>query len=136
MLLLKAKEHNWGLIGPGDWEKRSWKISDDGWYSYTVSFRSGSPDLPEIPSVTEEGVFSRESLQALRDALNADWTDEESFADDGSAWEFKMYQDDAVIRHRKTGYIYGIEPYETIADLLYEETVEEPEEDTDEEVLP
>lgn len=32
MLLLKAAEHNWGLIGPGNWEKHSWKINDDGWY--------------------------------------------------------------------------------------------------------
>ena len=41
MIILKAKEHNWGLIGPGDWEKHSWKIQDDGWYEYKESYRSG-----------------------------------------------------------------------------------------------
>jgi hypothetical protein len=38
MLILKAKEHKWGLIGPGDWETRSWKINDDGWYQYKESY--------------------------------------------------------------------------------------------------
>lgn len=28
MFILRAKEHNWGLIGPGDWETRSWKSND------------------------------------------------------------------------------------------------------------
>ena len=55
MLLLKAVERNWGLIGPGVWEKRSWKINDDGWFQYTTRYRSGSPDIAEIPDVTEEG---------------------------------------------------------------------------------
>ena len=48
MLILKVKEHNWGLIGPGDWETRSWKINDDGWYEYKESYRSGSGDIEEI----------------------------------------------------------------------------------------
>ena len=30
MLLLKATEWNWGLIGPGDWDRRSWKVNNDG----------------------------------------------------------------------------------------------------------
>lgn len=29
-MLLKATERNWGLIGPGTWEKRTWKINSDG----------------------------------------------------------------------------------------------------------
>lgn len=39
MILLKATERNWGLIGPGDWDKHSWKINDDGWYQYTWLIR-------------------------------------------------------------------------------------------------
>ena len=34
MIILKATDKNWGLVGPGAWEKRSWKINDDGWYQY------------------------------------------------------------------------------------------------------
>jgi hypothetical protein len=28
LYILKAKEHNWGLIGPRDWENYSWKSND------------------------------------------------------------------------------------------------------------
>jgi len=121
MLLLKATERNWGLIGPGDWDKRSWKVNDDGWYQYKETYRSGSPDIPEIPTVTEEGVLSGEQLNALKELLAADWSEETTDACDGTAWEFKLYQDDTVIRHRDLGYIDGIEPYETIASILSEQ---------------
>ena len=47
-------------------------------------------------------------------------------AGDGSAWEFKLYDENGtVIRHRDLGYIYGIEPYESIASLLLSEKPEE-----------
>ena len=36
-MLLKATERNWGLIGPGTWEKRTWKINSDGTYTLTMS---------------------------------------------------------------------------------------------------
>ncbi|MBR5959800.1 MAG: hypothetical protein IKZ98_02300 [Clostridia bacterium] len=124
MLLLKAKERNWGLVGPGDWEKRSWKINDDGWYQYTTTFRSGSPDIPEIPAVTEEGQLSVGKLQELKALLAMEWTDETTQACDGSAWEFKMYENDTVIKHRELNYVYGIEPYESIAVLLSDEVDE------------
>jgi len=40
------KEHNGGLIGPGDWEKHSWKIQDDGWYEYKESGKVKAADNP------------------------------------------------------------------------------------------
>ena len=44
MLLLKATERNWGLIGPGDWEKRTWKIHTDGTYQRKTTYRPVDPD--------------------------------------------------------------------------------------------
>ena len=121
MIILKAKEHNWGLIGPGDWEKHSWKIQDDGWYEYKEAYRSGNGDIEEIPTVTEEGVLSSSQLSQLKDLLAAEWTDEKTDACDGAAWEFKMYENGEIKKHRDLGYIYGIEPFESIVKLLTEE---------------
>ena len=88
MLLLKANERNWGLVSPGSWEKRSWKINTDGWYQYKESYRSGSPEITEIPDVVEEGALSSVQLSRIQEALEMDWTDEAADASDGTAWEF------------------------------------------------
>ena len=52
--------------------------------------------------------------------MNSEWSEEATDACDGIAWEFKMYEGDAIIRHRELGYIYGIEPYEGMAEVLSE----------------
>ena len=117
----ESKEHNWGLIGPGDWEKHSWKIQDDGWYEYKESYRSGTGDIEEILTVTEERVLSSSQLSQLKDLLEAEWKDEKTDACDGAAWGFKMYENGEIKKHRDLGYIYGIEPFESIVKLLTEE---------------
>ena len=117
MLLLKAVERNWVLMGPGSWEKRSWKIHRDGTYQMKTTYRPMESDDP-IPDQTEEGALSDEQMEKLQECIDAYWSDAATDACDGSAWEFKLYQDDTVIRHRETGHIYGIEPFESIAALL------------------
>ncbi|MBQ5990061.1 MAG: hypothetical protein IJL67_11275 [Oscillospiraceae bacterium] len=37
-LLLKAAEHNWGMIGPGDWRLITWFIYNDGSYDIISEF--------------------------------------------------------------------------------------------------
>ena len=71
--------------------------------------------------MVEEGVLSTDQMERLKSALNREWSTETTDACDGTAWEFKMYEGGAVIKHRDLGYIYGIEPYETIVALLKEE---------------
>ena len=122
MLILKAKEHNRGLIAPGTWERRSWKINDDGWYEYKESYRSGADDdIPEIPTVVEEDTLSSSQLTRLKEMLDQPWSEEKTDADDEVAWEFKMYEDGEIKKHRDLGYIYGIEPFVSIVKLLTEE---------------
>lgn len=64
MLLLKATERNWGLTGPGVWEKRTWKIHTDGTWSLKTAYRplDGGELLPEQ---TEEGAFFEEQIELL-----------------------------------------------------------------------
>ena len=122
MIILKATEKNWGLVGPGAWEKRSWKINDDGWYQYKETYRTGDLDeFPAIPEMVTEGTLSADQLNRLKTALAQDWTNEKTKACDGVAWEFKLYENGEIVKHRDLGYIYGIEPYETIAAVLSEE---------------
>ena len=123
MLLLKATERNWGLIGPGDWEKRSWKIDADGTYLLKTTFRPVDPNDPDIPENTEEGALSSEQLEILQECIDAYWDNGPGEAgDEGTAWEFKLYEKNGtVIRHRELGYIEGIEPFESIAAMLAEE---------------
>ena len=123
MILLKATERNWGLIGPGDWDKHSWKINDDGWYQYKETYRTGDPDaFPAIPEMVTEGTLSDDQMNRLKAALAQEWSDEKTDASDGVAWEFKLYDENGeIVKHRELGYIYGIEPFETIASVLTED---------------
>ncbi len=121
MLLLKATERNWGLIGPGDWEKRSWKINTDGTYLRKTRYRPVDPDDPGEHEEAVEGMLSPEQMDILESCIDEYWNDETAAADGGSAWEFKLYDNETVVRHRELGYIGGIEPYESIAGLLSEE---------------
>lgn len=119
MLLLKATERNWGLMGPGDWDRHSWKINEDGWYEYKETYRSNAPDeLPEIPDVVVEGQMEEEELAKLKEAIDCPWPETTAGASDGTAWEFKMYGNGMVIRHRELGSISGIETYEAIIAAL------------------
>ena len=118
MLLLKAVERNWGPVGPGDWEKRSWKIQTDGSYLLKTTYRSDEPDDSAVPEETEEGALSEEQLEILKECIEEYWNNDTADASEGSAWEFKLYENDTVVRHRELGYIEGIEPYESIAALL------------------
>ena len=120
-MLLKATERNWGPVGPGDWEKRSWKIEADGTYQLKTTYRPVDPGDTESVGETVQGEFSAEQMEVLRECIDAYWTDESADAGGGSAWEFKLYDNDTVVRHRELGYILGIEPYESIAALLAED---------------
>ena len=127
MLLLKAAETNWGLIGPGDWEKRTWKVDTDGTFVLKTVYRPVDPGDADVSEVSEEGALYDEQLEALKALAGGLWSNERADACDGSAWEFKLYDEHGtVVRHREPGYIYGIEPFAGMAALLAE-SVNEPE---------
>ena len=118
MLLLKAVETNRGIIGPGEWERRSWKIQTDGTYRL-------NPADPTPPEVIDEGALYDEQLELLKDYALRPWHNEKAKAGE-SSWEFKLYdENEAVIRHREPGYIQGMDPFDAIAAMLLEELPEE-----------
>ena len=67
MLLLKAVERNRGLMGPGSWEKRSWKIHTDGTSRMKTTYCPMDPDdpippQPPIPPVIKQKPISFRAL--------------------------------------------------------------------------
>ena len=75
MLLLKATERNWGLVGPGDWEKRTWKIHTDGTYQRKTTYRPVDPD-DLVLEETEEGALYEEQMEVLNECVEEYWTAE------------------------------------------------------------
>ena len=125
MLLLKAVETNRGIIGPGEWERRSWKIQTDGTYRLKTTYRPVDPADPTPPEVIDEGALYDEQLELLKDYATRPWHNEKAKAGE-SSWEFKLYdENEAVIRHREPGYIQGMDPFDRIAAMLLEELPEE-----------
>ena len=125
MLLLKAVETNRGIIGPGEWERRSWKIQTDGTYRLKTTYRPVDPADPTPPEVIDEGALYDEQLELLKDYAARPWHNEKAKAGE-SVWEFKLYdENEAVIRHREPGYIQGMDPFDAIAAMLLEELPEE-----------
>ena len=125
MLLLKAVETNRGIIGPGEWERRSWKIQTDGTYRLKTTYRPVDPADPTPPEVIDEGALYDEQLELLKDYALRPWHNEKAKAGE-SVWEFKLYdENETVIRHREPGYIQGMDPFESIAAMLLEELPEE-----------
>ena len=106
-VMLKAEEHNWGLSGPGSWEKAEWEVWDDGTFFFCESFRSFDDTQPGFPI---RGMMNPAPFAELSRAMCDQWSDETVEAFDGP--------DGSVVKHRPLGYIYGIEPFEKIAGIL------------------
>lgn len=117
-LLLKAKNYNWGLIGPGSWDERSWKVYDDG--SYILSIKYRPEDFDRNPRKdTFKGTMDKHSISELNRLVTGQWSVSPVDACDGEAWEFTAYDNKGEIHQLfDCGYIYGVEVLEKIANLL------------------
>ena len=123
--LLKAVEHNWDLIGPGDWTEVKWLIFSDGSYEMAATFNPGFDDIgiPEPVKRKTTGQMGVWAFSKLRKALKREpWRDLsiEVFACDGVAWEIESYLDDGSIDKTsgELDYIYGHKALEKNASLL------------------
>ena len=116
MIILKATEVIWNLISPGDWEKRKWKVEDTGWYSYITTYRAND-DLFDVEPVTVEGSLQVPQMDKLKKLLTVEWA-EETGENDGTAWEFKAYENGECVKHRDTSPVAGVEPFEDIVSIL------------------
>lgn len=113
-IVLKIRNLNWGLIGPGSWEEKKWTIYDDMSVDYTILY-----NLPENNTNTLNFELIKDEFDSIINNIELVKNDNTTVdADDGEAWEFVKYSDGAEIWKRNLGYIYGISPLEDIADIL------------------
>ena len=134
-LCLKAIEHNWGLMGPGDWNTVTWLIYHDGSYDIISAFNPSKKDAEaiieafernEFPKLMEKkasGVMEQDAFSKLGNAIKCEpWRDPtlDVYACDGVAWELEAYSKDGTAEKTsgKLGYIYGHRVLETIVSLL------------------
>ena len=133
--LLKAVEHNWGLMGPGDWSEVRWRIFYDGSYEVISTFNPSFESFEKIEEMLKRherpkpvkkkttGRMADEAFPKLCEAIKCEpWRDPslDVHACDGVAWEIESYREDGSVENTsgKLDYIYGHRVLETIVSLL------------------
>ena len=134
-LLLKAKEYNWGLLGPGDWSEVEWQVYYDGSFEVISTFNPSfvackemlkKDDRPKLVRTKTTGKMNKKTFSKLQEAIkNEPWRDPSLNVSgcDGVAWEIESYSENGSIKHTsgKPDYIYGHRVLETIVSLLPKE---------------
>ena len=132
---MKAVEHNWGLIGPGDWLDVTWLVFHDGSYEVVSTFNPIITDQEEFKDALKRkewpnrhkerttGIMGEDAFSKLKEALlDEPWRDPtiNVHACDGVAWEIISYKENGNIDKTsgKLDYIYGHRVLETIVNLL------------------
>ncbi len=130
-LILRAKEHNWGLIGPGSWYTVLWSIYSDGSYCIRSEFLPEADSLidgfqghmPKKGIKTTRGVMDGPAFQQLTGLMDREpWRDPdiECHACDGVAWIIKQFDAEGKVL-KSSGdldYIYGHQTLEEIVECL------------------
>lgn len=111
-LIFKIEDNDWGLKTIYTWSTKTWCIYSDLSVDYEV--RNGEGKIKSYShNITDEDL-----KQILQNIELAKSDNREVQAFDGEAWEFVQYENGNIVWQRKLGYIYGIEPLETICDML------------------
>lgn len=111
-LILKIVDNDWGLKTIYTWSTKTWCIYSNLSVDYEV--RNGEDKTKSY----SHNINEEELKQIIKniDLAKSDNCEVQAF--DGEAWEFVQYENDNIVWERKLGYIYGIEPLETICDML------------------
>ena len=136
-LILRAKKHNWSLIGPGSWTGVTWSVYSDGTYKIESEFNpvltkeqidecrnaDRFKELTKKNKHTKTGRMNEEKFSELIDRMNRKpWKDPLIISGgcDGVAWEIKQYSADGKVidTSGRIDYIYGQEVLESIISCL------------------
>lgn len=117
-LLMKAIEHNWDEMGPGDWKSTEWLIFSDGSYEMVSKFNTYEETGNKTVGQMNKKVFDK----LLKMLKRNEWRDPSLnvFVCDGVAWEIELYREEGSIEKTsgELGYIDGHRVLETIVSLL------------------
>ena len=113
-IILKAINENF-VIAPGKWVNTSWTIRDDQTAIVNIRYDNNSSKDKDIDCKIPEDKFE----QIFELLEKAKLEDSKIFALDGDGWEFTQYKNGQKIYYRRSGYIYGLDHFELLAELLY-----------------
>lgn len=116
-MYFQAEWMNWGMIYAlsDTIIKRRWTVYSDGKVQATVEYcRSGISGIKEIKLKPEE-------MQELVSLVNNGFLSCEAYQEccDGEGWEMTLFDKEGTPAHKISGYIYGINELEAIADYFY-----------------
>ena len=112
-LIFKIEDHDWGLKTIYTWNTKTWCIYSDLSVDYEI--KNGEDKTKSYFHNINEDKFK----QIIKNIELAKFDNREVQAFDGETWKFVQYENGNIVWERKLGYIYGIEPLETICDMLH-----------------
>ena len=108
------KKLNWSEHCSDDYDEIKWIIYDDLKVEIEEIYRFDKNNNKKYSSLT---IQDFETISKNIDIIKSNDV-EDVDALDGTAWEFIQYDGENEIWKREAGYIYGLKPLETIADIL------------------
>ena len=116
MVYFQAEWMNWGMIDALSdiIVKRRWTVYSDGKVQATAEYcRSGFSGIKEIK-------LKPEAMQELFSLVNNGFLSCEAYQGccDGEGWEMTLFDKGGAPAHKISGYIYGVNELEAIADYF------------------
>lgn len=112
-IIFKIENQDCGLKTIYAWNTKTWCIYDDLKVYYEI--RNGENKTKSYShNINEEDL-----KQIIKNIELAKSDNREVQACDGEVWKFTQFENGNIVWKRKLGYIYGIEPLETIYDILH-----------------
>lgn len=115
-IVLRATAFNWGLKGPGSWEKEVWKVWDEGSWNQEIVYVPGDRLNRDT---FRAGKLSPADFAELKKEMKKPWPEEREDGCDGVAWRFTTYNEiGAQEQFRVEGYVDGMKPFESMIGIL------------------
>ena len=113
-VVVKIRHTNWGMIGPNDWADVIWKIYNDLTVDVEKTYNRAEHNIETISKkITEKDYNSILKNIELSKENNVIVE-----ACDGSVWEIIQYEKGQEVWKKDLGYIYGVKPLGTIAEIV------------------
>ena len=113
-VILEMRHANWGMIGPDSWKGSRFTLYDDLSVDRIDDYNSAEDNEKKSSyNITQE---QYDDIKRNLDLAKKITTKVE--ACDGESYEFIEYKDGSIVWKRDLGYIYGIEPLESIVNSI------------------
>ncbi|MBR3276211.1 MAG: hypothetical protein IKG08_06350 [Eubacterium sp.] len=117
-VIFHAEEMNWDMHRRTDWQKTSWDVYNDGFFTLVddQGIYDGKPLI-----IKTSGQLGKESFDELLLFLKEEFPDASAWSErayDGTGWMFESFDEAGNSMNKFLGYIYGSEALNRLAKLL------------------